>query len=60
VNGHLLRPRAALEDDLRGIAAVRARLGTETPPADDVFTRIIAHRADRLLDDLLRHREAAP
>jgi hypothetical protein len=54
------RPLAAIHEDLRGIAALRAAHRTGDPHADLIFSNLIDRRADRLLDELLRHREAAP
>ena len=53
------RSLAAIQEDLRGIPALRAAHRTGDPHADLVFRDLIDRRADRLLDEMLRHREAA-
>jgi len=53
------RPLAAIQEDLRGISALRTAYGTGDPHADLSFRDLIDRRADRLLDELLRHRETA-
>ena len=53
------RSLSAIEEDLRGIPALRAAYRTGDPHADLIFRDLIDRRADRLLDELLRHREAA-
>jgi hypothetical protein len=52
------RSRVDIEDDLRTLPVLRARLRTGNLRADSLFTEIIDRRADRLLDELLRRREA--
>jgi hypothetical protein len=49
------RERAAVEEDLRGISAMRARLRTGDRRADRLFAEMIDRRVDRLLDELLLH-----
>ena len=53
------RPRAPIYEELRDIPALRAAHRTGDPHADRIFRDLIDRRADRLLDELLRHREAA-
>jgi hypothetical protein len=48
------RPRAVIEEDLRGLPALRAGHRTGDPRADQLFAALIDRRADRLLDELLR------
>ena len=54
------RPRAVIEDDLRGLPDMRTQYRTGDPRADRLFTELIDSRADRLLDELLRHRDDEP
>jgi hypothetical protein len=54
------RPRAVIEDDLRGLPTMRTQYRTGDPRADQLFTELIDNRADRLLDELLRHRDDEP
>ena len=51
------RSRSAVENDLRGLLAIRAwtRVGDHT---HDLFSReVLSRRADRLLDELLSLRQ---
>jgi hypothetical protein len=48
------RPRAAIEADLRALPTLRAGVHTGDLRADQLFRALIARRADRLLDELLR------
>jgi hypothetical protein len=53
------RPTAAIYEELSGIPALRAAHHTGDPDTDRIFRNLVDRRADRLLDELLRHREAA-
>jgi hypothetical protein len=53
------RPRAAIYEELRDVPALRAAHRTGDPHADRIFRGLSDGRADRLLDELPRHREAA-
>jgi hypothetical protein len=48
------RSRAAIEEDLRGVHALRTGVSSGPIVAGGTFTEIIARRVDRLLDELLR------
>jgi hypothetical protein len=48
------RPRAAIEADLRALPSLRAGVRTGDLRADQLFGALLARRADRLLDELLR------
>jgi hypothetical protein len=48
------RPRSAIEADLRGVRAARARIRAGNRYGNPPFDAVIARRTDRLLDELLR------